>query len=241
MACLLKCPCSPDWMSHPQMPDNSHWSPPHSPPWRPPHPLSALCSPGRCGSPGEACHSLIFGAWHPDRRGCVWGVSDHSAWWIYSASQLPSPHLWRSLACWDQERSPCWRCLNHRSSGSSNDWIHSLLGRWDDHCWRVWSCFQPGGDLVDSLYAGSWSVLLRCCQTPPADRWWMHLWVAGFLERWSMRRTNTFTLNIQESLLPEVDGDSPDTLGCSTFNFSLNIPGWKLNEMNWNSCLINFR
>lgn len=53
----------------------------------------------------------------------------------------------------------------------------------------------------------------------------MHLWVAGFLERWSMRRTNTFTLNIQESLLPEVDGDSPDTLGCSTFNFSLNIPG----------------
>lgn len=31
----------------------------------------------------------------------------------------------------------------------------------------------------------------------------MRLWVAGSLEQWSMRRTNIFTLNIQESLLPE--------------------------------------
>lgn len=200
MVCLLKCPDSPGWMSHPQMPYSSHWSPPHSPQWTPPHRLSALCSPGKCGSPGAACRSLIFGAWHLGRRGYVWDGSGHSVWWIYSAFRQPSPHLWRSLACQDPERSPCWRCQDHRSSGSSSDWIHSLLVQWDDHCWRVWSCFQPGVDLVGSLYARSWSVLLRCCQIPQAGRWSMHLWVAGSLEQWSTTRTNKFTVKIQESL-----------------------------------------
>lgn len=183
MGCLLKCPCNPDWKNRPQTPDSNHWSQPHSPPWRRPRPLSALCSLGRCGSQGAACHSLISVAWHQGRKGCVWDKSDRSACWIGSAFQSPSPHLWRAPACWDRERSPCWRCPGHTSSASSNDWIRSPLGRWGVHCQGVWSCLLSGGGRVDFPYGENWSVSPRCCQTPPEGHWWMRLWAAGSLEQ----------------------------------------------------------